>query len=345
MRASLFLGSLPVLLLALGCLGEPTRVKVDRSIQSLENDPLVDPDRVIAEVNGQPITQADYYRRVLEKFGTFTILSGMIKEELFLQEANRRGITLEPGEVDKKLDELMRQEEEGAGGRTQLKEIYLEQGLTLDDVRRDYARDLKYHLLFGKVVKAMRIIDGPALRKYYQETYAKKRFRVRHIPYRYPLEGLQESELAQRKIEALQKAKSASKRIREGADFAEIARQESEDITREMGGDLGYIAEDQPMDPVMKEALLKLKPLDVSDPVENNLLGAYHIVQVTEILMPQPYEECRELMRRELEEREPDPEEIQDALQRLRSQGSVRIFGIEQQDPGWKSSLWREGGR
>lgn len=330
---ALLLGLGPAAAFGPGCLTEPARVKVGREANALETDPLLDPERVLAEVNGKPITRIEYYRRILKKFGTLTMLSGMIKEDLFVQEAQKRGIEVKPEEVDAKVNDLLAMEASDAGGEAKLAEIYRAQGLELSDVRRDYAQDVKMHLLIGKVTKAFRSLDEETLRKYYKETYAKTRFRVRHIPYSYPLQGYPEAELQRRKVQAREKAERTVKRIREGADFAQIARQESEDMTRQSGGDLGYISEDQEMDPVMKDWILKLKPMEVSEPVENNLLGAYHVVQVTEIVPHKSFGECEEAMKKEILQKDPDPPEIQDALARLRAQSTVKVFGYEVDSP------------
>jgi parvulin-like peptidyl-prolyl isomerase len=310
-----------------GCLAEPSRLRTEREVHELEARPWADPGRVIAEVNGRPLTRGEYYQRVLKKFGSRTVLSGIIKEELFVQEAKRRSIAVDAGEVAAKVAEMLAAEAARAGGEAELEKIYRKQGLSLADLREDYRRDVESHLLVGKVTRALRAIDEPALRSYYQETYSRTRYRVRHIPYTYPLRGAGDEELSRRKLLALEKAERTVKRIREGADFAQIARQESEDSTRESGGDIGYVSQETPMDPVMKEAVLRLKPGEVSDPVENTLFGAYHVVQVTEVVPHQSFAECEARMKRELAEREPDLDEIQKTLDALYSRSRVKVFG------------------
>lgn len=317
---------LPVLSLLGGCLGEPGRLRTERETVALEGNPWTDPGQVVAEVNGRPITRGEFYQRVLRKFGSRTVLSGMIKDELFQQEARRRGLSVSPVEVEARLGEMMAEEAERAGGPQALADIYHEQGLALEDVRRDYARDLESHLLAGKVARAMRAIDEAALRKYYQDTYRKTRYRVRHIPYTYPQRGFPPAELERLKAAAREKADRSARRIRGGADFARIAREESEDATRDSGGDIGYVSEDVEMEPAMKETVLKLKPGEVSDPVENNLFGAYHVVQVTEVVPHRSYAEAEERMREELLSREPDLDEIRQVLNALRSRASIRVL-------------------
>jgi hypothetical protein len=87
------------------------------------------------------------------------------------------------------------------------------------------------------------------------------------------------------------------------------------------------------MDPVMKETIIKLKPLEVSEPVENNLKGAYHVVQVTEIVPHKSYAECEAQMKKELAENEPDREEIVEALEKLTRASTIKIFGFDMERP------------
>jgi len=316
-----------------GCLGEPARLRAERERSILENHPWTDPRQVLAEVNGQPITRGEYYQRVLRKFGTRTVLSGILKDELFQQEARRGGITVPPEEVEARSSEMMADEIARAGGEAELREIYRPEGLTLSDVRRDYARDLESHLLAGKVTRAMRSIDEAALRRHYNQTYSRTRYRVRHIAYVYPLRGMPPEELERLKTLAREKALRTVKRVREGADFAQTARQESEDQSRETGGDIGYVSEDTPMDPSMKNTVFRLEPGEVSEPVENNLYGAYHVVQVTEIVPHQSYAEAEERMRKELTEREPDLDEIREALNVLRARASIQVLDALLEEP------------
>lgn len=326
---------IPVALISLaGCLGEPGRVRAEREARAIENEPWGDPGRVVAEVNGQPITRGDYYQRILRKFGTRTMLGGIIKDELFAQEARRRGITVSREEVEAKVGEMIGAEAVRAGGQSELAAIYRREDLTLDDLRRDYARDVESHLLAGKVTRALRVIDEAALRDYYLKTYAKTRYHVRHVPYAYPLRGYSPEESSRLKALAREKAARTARRVREGADFAEIARQESEDATRQSGGDIGYVSEDMEMDAAMKEAVFKLKPGEVSDPVENNLFGAYHVVQVTEVIPHMSFADCESRMKVELRDREADLEEIRAALNVLRDGAAIKIFGVEREASG-----------
>ena len=81
-----------------------------------------------------PISRGEYYRRVLRRFGSRTMLSGIIKEELFRQEAARRGLTVSRDEIQARVDRLMEEEKERAGGPEELRRIYRQEGLSLEEV-------------------------------------------------------------------------------------------------------------------------------------------------------------------------------------------------------------------
>jgi len=78
---------------------------------------------------------------------------------------------------------------------------------------------------------------------------------------------------AANEAEALRKTKMLMDRLNSGADFAQLAMDYSEDMnTVSTGGDLGYVPESAlnsaQVDPVLKRAVLALKPGQVSQPIE-----------------------------------------------------------------------------
>ena len=301
---------------------------LSRSVQAVESRPWGAPDEVIAEVNGKPLTRGAFYLRVLDRFGTAKLLSGILKEELFLQEAARLGLRVGPEEVRAKVDESLEGMAREAGGQKQLADIYEREGLSLADLRRDMEREVSTQIVIAKVTKALRKVDDDALRQYYRETYARTRYRTRHVAYGFaPRPGDSEGEANRRKLEAFNKAVRAADRARKGADFTALARAESEDqVTAPAGGDLGFLHEESPMDPTLRKAILELPEGGVSDPVENPA-GGYHVFQVVQIVPSKSYVDCVETLRQEIRDREPDLEEIESALQILRDRGRVRVIG------------------
>ncbi|MBI4583080.1 MAG: peptidylprolyl isomerase [Planctomycetes bacterium] len=323
---------LPLAVLCLlGCIGQPVDQEINHELETLQKEPWGDPHKVIAEVNGRPITRGGYYQRVLDQLGTRTVLSSIIKEELFFQEAERLRIAIAEEEVKARVEEKLKSEASEVGGldpMANLQKIYENQGLSLDDVREDYARIIRKHLLIGKVVKAMRVVDDQALRKYYQETFFKTRYRVGVIAYAYRADPGPASAVEQKKLQVMGRALEALKRLRDGADFAEIARGESMDeASRRRGGDMGYVSADDPLHPTIKEAVFKLKPGETSEPVDFPEVGSISLFRVSEIVLQKSFSECQAALRQELVEREPDLKEIEETLELLRTRANIRYFG------------------
>ena len=82
--------------------------------------------------------------------------------------------------------------------------------------------------------------------------------------------------------EAKAKAQDLKKQIAAGADFAELAKKESDDtVSGAQGGDLGEFGHGQ-MVPEFDQAVFSLKPGEVSDPVKTQF--GYHLIQVQDVL-------------------------------------------------------------
>jgi peptidyl-prolyl cis-trans isomerase D len=79
-------------------------------------------------------------------------------------------------------------------------------------------------------------------------------------------------------VETEKEAKDIYKRLKEGADFAELAKTSSKDTGSGVnGGDLGWFGKGQ-MVPEFEEAAFKLKVGEISEPVKSQF--GYHIIQV-----------------------------------------------------------------
>jgi peptidyl-prolyl cis-trans isomerase SurA len=90
-------------------------------------------------------------------------------------------------------------------------------------------------------------------------------------------------------------------RIQSGVDFAELARQFSQDGSAEAGGDLGWASPGQFV-PEFEEVMAKLRPGQVSDPLVSRF--GVHLIQVMERReVPMTVRDQREMVRNQLREK------------------------------------------
>jgi len=165
-----------------------------------------------------------------------------------------------------------------------------EVSLTSDEVKGYFAKhreDFKIparvkvqYLLFEPKDFARHIQIAPKeLEDYYQNNREKytqpKRVKVRHILIK------AEATDAEASVKAREKAESIREEAAKGKDFAQLAKQYSEDPgTRDQGGDLGYVARGQ-LVPEFEQTAFSLKVGEVSRVVQTPY--GFHILKVDDI--------------------------------------------------------------
>jgi peptidyl-prolyl cis-trans isomerase D len=103
-----------------------------------------------------------------------------------------------------------------------------------------------------------------------------KQVSARHILVKVA-EGAPEAEVAA----ARAKIEDAKKQIEGGADFAEVAKQVSEDTSnKDKGGDLGFFGPGKMVKP-FEDAAFAMKPGELSEPVRTRF--GFHLIQVNEV--------------------------------------------------------------
>ncbi len=146
------------------------------------------------------------------------------------------------------------------------------------------------------------LVNDEAIRTSYQEHLSQyhtpEQRRTRHI-----LLKVDESASAEVKAAKKASAEQILAQLRQGADFATLAKQHSEDSSKDRGGDLGFFRSGQMVAP-FEQSAFALKKGEVSDVVTTPF--GYHIIKLEEIrpAATRPMEEVVGSIRKELADKQ-----------------------------------------
>jgi peptidyl-prolyl cis-trans isomerase C len=271
-------------------------------------------EKIVARVNGHPIYEealTPYVKRELKKYqkygagrDTFELekrlkmraLDEVISLELIKQESRKLEIKDMDGKVDAKMKELKvkyKNEEE-------FKDYLKTKGRTENDVKTS----IKSKLYIEAYMKTKGIINPEVpdeeIRKYYKKN--KDGFRRKeYVSASHILVIVKDDAGREEKAQARAKAEMIIKEIKDGKDFAVMAKEYSEDGKASQGGSLGYIERGY-MPPEFDKVAFSMEKGKISDIVPTK--HGYHIIKVLE-RKPEgiaPYEDVREFIGKYLQE-------------------------------------------
>jgi parvulin-like peptidyl-prolyl isomerase len=172
------------------------------------------------------------------------VLQGLIQQEVMFQKAEQEKTIPTDDEVNAKFNEFKTQSGESAEGfEKKMKEV----GETEATVRERIKRDLAINKLVEKITGKVEPPKDSEVEAFYngnKEAFVKKRgVKLAGIVIDPRNNGQGDTTVDE--ATTAQKIKDIGTKIGQGADFATVARAESEDQSRLQGGDLGYFSEDQ----------------------------------------------------------------------------------------------------
>jgi peptidyl-prolyl cis-trans isomerase SurA len=206
------------------------------------------------------------------------VIERLVEQKILLTQADEDTITVADRDVDRYLEEQVRNLLERAGSETALESAFQ---APMKKIRRDLRveteRRLKIETLrqkkFGKITVSRREVEE--FYKTYHDSLPtiKETVDISHI-----LMQVKPSEAS--KEAALKKIMAIKEKLDAGEDFAELAKKYSEDpATAPRGGDLGFINRGD-LVPEFESVAFSLKPGEVSGIVETQF--GYHIIKLTE---------------------------------------------------------------
>lgn len=276
---------------------------------------------ICAKVNGKKISLEDFnqelqrlnldsempYMESEDQLKTLKkeLLLLMIDKELLVQEAKNKGITIGPEDLEVSLKDISKGYPAG--------KFSVEEYLN-DPAYKKWRSFFLQGLLINRLIKqeiepAIHVTDEE-VRSFFlshrQDFDREREFRARQI--------VVESEMDAREI---------LKFLRDGHDFAELAKERSLSPDREKGGDLGFFGLGQ-MPPEFDEVIVQLKKGEISDVVQSDY--GYHIFQLMEIREPKEalWEEAKPKIEQILLAKKRD-RAFHDWLFDLRSRSNIKI--------------------
>ncbi|MDF2963907.1 MAG: peptidyl-prolyl cis-trans isomerase [Paenibacillus sp.] len=260
--------------------------------------------RVIATIGEKTITSTDLEKQLLQKHGR-ELLNQMVDHEVIRMEGKALGITVEESEIQKELKRM----QQGYDSEAQFYESMKEQlGMTAEALKTDvYDKLLLEKLAIRYITISTEQVDA-YIKAHPEEFASSRQLRLQQI-----IVGNKE-----------QGAKVMAD-LAKGIDFGQVAKERSlDDATRDNGGDLGWVEEDDPFiaAPLLKAAA-QMKVGEVSKPID--LEGQVYILKLKD-RKEEPKiskEQIRETVRKEMALREAPP--LKEVLKVIREKWKVSI--------------------
>ncbi len=257
--------------------------------------------------------------REQEKIASKKLLQDQINRHLLLEKAGKLGVTISEGQINREVERVKKQFNSEEEFNKQLKS----RNLTLAKYRKELKEDLLIDGVtdreLGKDIK----VTDQQIQDYFKKNSGQfsspeqRRASVILIKIN-PKAGSKGNRKARKTIE-----KIVSK-LSQGADFADLARQFSQDSLAKKGGDLGFFTKDRMFGPFSKRAF-KLKVGQVSDIFKTR--HGYQILKLTGIKPKKQgtLESEKETIRKILID-EQLKVKIQPYLEALRKQAKIKIY-------------------
>ena len=245
--------------------------------------PAVVVDRIVATVDGDPVTafelkefMAAQVRPTAEGMPSRDeVIDALVTQRLIVKEFEALGLKVVEEDVDRYVDTIR---ERNKLTKEQLEQALQQQGVTMDRYREQVRDELRRAQLINREIRGKVNVTPEEVERYYQahlEDYSTpESITISHIVLQLAADAPPEQ------VAAVQKrAADLYAELKGGADFAEVARANSEDGSAKAGGSLGTFKKGEVLD-VLEKATEKLKPGQFSEPVRSNV--GIHIVRLDE---------------------------------------------------------------
>lgn len=215
------------------------------------------------------------------------VLDGLVNQQLLVQAAARdTTISVTEERIDQTLRDWWADQVRAFGSETALREAVEAQGLTLAGYRADRREEIRRTILLQNYFQVRRqqarpvVIEDSEIREYFERERERIGQRPATIAFRQVIVFPEPSPEA--KAEARAEAERLLGLLRDGEDFADLARRHSDDeASRQEGGDLGWYRRGAGLVDEFEDAAFAMRQGAIAGPVET-VFGS-HIIQVERI--------------------------------------------------------------
>lgn len=231
-------------------------------------------NRILATIDGEPVTQYELERfidrnvraRQMPVTERSVLLDALITDRIIQKEVVAQGIVIRDDDVDRYIANIR---ERNNLSEDQLREALRQQGLTMEAYRAQIREDLQKVQLINREIRGKVNVSPEEVQRYYdahRDEYATPGgTTVSHILLRLPPNASDEEVLRKK-----EQARQLRAQLVEGADFAAMAREYSEDASAKDGGRLGTFQPGEMMEE-FEAALKGLEPGQISEPFRTSL--------------------------------------------------------------------------
>jgi peptidyl-prolyl cis-trans isomerase C len=233
----------------------------------------------LAKINQQsagiPSPVAEQYKKQLRE----QALEQLIRRQLLDEKIKDANVTITDEEVVSKIEELASEKNMSL---EDYKKALEQNNQDFDVVKEDFRKQLSRNKFMEAQWAGKTDVTEEEAKKYYDENKKKfdipERIRVRHILIKFKQQN-PDADPNVAKASAKTKAQDLLQQIKDGADFAELAKAHSDCLSGSKGGDMGFFPRGYTT-PKFEKAAFELEIGQVSDIVETEY--GYHIIKLIE---------------------------------------------------------------
>ncbi|HNX90712.1 MAG TPA: peptidylprolyl isomerase [Candidatus Omnitrophota bacterium] len=252
-------------------------------------------DKVIVVVNDETITQREFDRAFTQIQKSYeanfkgdelarrleeakkALMDQMINTKLAMSLAKKAGIKVDEKELQNRIDMI----KSYYPSEPEFLKALSDRGTNLTEFRKEITDQMMAQQLVEKEVSSKIVIPPGEITDLYEKNKEKliapRRIKVAEIMVRKDQTAPAETSKA--------KIADIKSKIEKGADFAEIAKKESNGPYAQNGGEMGFVAQGQLL-PEMDSVIFKTEKGKITDVIETQM--GYHIFKIEEIEESRP---------------------------------------------------------